>query len=106
MLKKSRKNLLIGATVIALCGSTALVAAPADQGRAMVAEQTQQQININSANASEIAGTLKGVGLKTAQAIVAYRNANGAFKSLDELTMVKGVGQKTVKKNKQKIVLE
>lgn len=106
MLKKSKTNLLIAAAVIALCSPIAVSAAPADQGRALVAEQVQQQVNINSASASEIAASLKGVGLKTAQAIVAYRDANGAFQSLDALTMVKGVGRKTVKKNKQKIVLE
>lgn len=72
----------------------------------LLAEQVQQQVNINSASASEIAASLKGVGLKTAQAIVAYRDANGAFQSLDALTMVKGVGRKTVKKNKKHIALE
>jgi competence protein ComEA len=106
MLKKSKKNLLISAAVIALCGSPAVFAAPAEQGRALMAEQVQQQININSASASEIADSLKGIGLKTAQAIVAYRDANGDFQSLDALTMVKGVGRKTLKKNKQHIVLE
>jgi competence protein ComEA len=106
MLMKSKKNLLISVAVIALCGSVSVLAAPVDQSRALVAEQVQQQVNINSASASEIASSLKGIGLKTAQAIVAYRDANGAFQSLDALTMVKGVGRKTVKKNKQHIVLE
>ena len=92
MLHKSKKNLLIGAAVIALCGSATVFAAPADQGRALATEQVQRQVNINSASASEIAATLKGVGMKTAKAIVAYRDANGAFKSLDALTMVKGCG--------------
>lgn len=106
MLKKGKKNLLISAAVIALCGSPAVFAAPSEQGRALMAEQVQQQININSASASEIADPLKGICLKTAQAIVAYRDANGDFQSLDALTMVKGVGRKTLKKNKQHIVLE
>jgi competence protein ComEA len=106
MLKKINKNLLISVVFIALCGSAAVFAAPADQGRALVAEQVQQQVNINSASAAEIAASLKGVGLKTAQAIVTYRDANGAFQSLDALTMVKGVGRKTVQRNKQHIVLQ
>ena len=106
MLNKYRKNLLIGAAVIALCGSTAVFSAPADQGRALATEKVQQQVDINTASAGEIAASLKGVGLKTAQAIVAYRDAHGAFQSLDALTMVKGVGRKTIKKNKQHIVLE
>ena len=106
MLKKTKKNLLISAAIIALCGSASIFAAPENKGRALVAEQVQRQVNINSASASEIAASLKGVGIKTARAIVAYRDANGAFQSLDALTMVKGVGRKTVKKNKQHIVLE
>jgi competence protein ComEA len=106
MLKKSKRYLLISAAVVAIFGSVEIFAAPTDQSRALVAEQVQQQVNINSASASEIAASLKGVGLKTAQAIVAYRDENGAFQNLEALTMVKGVGYKTVKKNKQHIVLE
>ena len=106
MLKKGIKSLLISATVIALCGSATVFAAPTDHSRALAAEQVQQQVNVNSASASEIAASLNGVGSKTAKAIVAYRDANGAFQSLDALTMVKGVGPQTVKKNKQRIVLE
>ena len=105
-LNKSKKILWIGASLIALCGSSIVFAVPADQGRALVSDQVQQQVNINSASASELASSLKGVGLKTAQAIVAYRDANGAFQSLDALMMVKGVGNKTIKKNMQRIVLE
>lgn len=106
MLNKAKTNLLIGAALIALCGSATVFSGPTEQGRALMSEQAQQQVDINSASAAEIAASLKGVGLKTAQAIVAYRDANGAFESLDALTMVKGVGGKTVKKNKQRIVLE
>ena len=38
-----------------------------------------------------------------AQAIVEYRKANGAFKSAEELAMVKGIGLKTVEKNRDRI---
>ena len=79
MLNKSKKILLISASLIALSGSAAVFAAPADDSRALVAEQVQQQVNINSAPAAEIASVLKGIGLKKAQAIVAYRDAHGAF---------------------------
>ncbi|MDG1818257.1 MAG: helix-hairpin-helix domain-containing protein [Porticoccaceae bacterium] len=105
-LNKSKKILWIGAALIALGGSSIVTAAPADKGRALVSDQAQQQVNINTASASELASSLKGVGLKTAQAIVAYRDANGDFQSLDGLMMVKGVGSKTIKKNMQRITLE
>lgn len=62
-------------------------------------------VNINTANAEEIATMLKGIGEKKAQSIVDYRQENGEFKSLDELTQVKGVGESTVEKNKERILL-
>ena len=63
-------------------------------------------VNVNTADAEAIQSELKGVGLHKAQAIVAYREANGAFQSADELTHVKGIGLKTVEKNRANILLE
>ena len=63
-------------------------------------------VNINTAGAETIQEELKGVGMQKAEAIVAYRQANGNFKSADELTNVKGIGIKTVDKNRGNIVLE
>jgi competence protein ComEA len=45
------------------------------------------------------------VGDSKAAAIVAYRTKNGAFKTADELAMVKGIGQKTVEANRDNILL-
>ncbi|MFT5117998.1 MAG: competence protein ComEA [Kiritimatiellia bacterium] len=64
-----------------------------------------QTININSANAVEIASSLKGIGLKKAEAIIEWRKANGKFTTLDQLTEVKGIGEKTLMANKEKIKL-
>ncbi len=55
-------------------------------------------VNINSASAKVIAQSLKGIGMKKAQAIVEYRKKNGSFKTLNDLTLVKGLGEKTVNK--------
>ena len=63
-------------------------------------------VNINTADAVAIQSELKGVGLQKAEAIIAYRNANGVFKSADELANVKGIGLKTIEKNRDNIVLE
>lgn len=63
-------------------------------------------VNINSANAENIAKELTGIGLKKAQAIVAYREANGQFTSIEQLTKVKGIGLKTVEKNRAEITLK
>ena len=51
-------------------------------------------VDINTADATTLATAIKGVGEKRAQAIVAYREANGPFKSVDDLTLVQGVGEK------------
>jgi competence protein ComEA len=63
-------------------------------------------VNINTASAEEIAESLNGVGLSKAESIVAYREANGAFLHADELVNVKGIGLKTVDKNREVIQLK
>jgi competence protein ComEA len=63
-------------------------------------------INVNSADAKALAKELDGVGDKTAAAIVAERQANGPFKSAEDLNKrVKGFGDKTLEKNKDNIKL-
>lgn len=52
-----------------------------------------QPVDINHADVTQLS-TLKGIGMKKAQAIVAYRQAHGAFQSVNDLTKVKGVGLK------------
>lgn len=58
-------------------------------------------VNINNASVKELT-TLKGIGKKKAEAIIAYRKIY-CFKSADELTKVKGIGKKLLQKNKNKI---
>jgi len=57
-------------------------------------------VNINTAGPSALSNGLKGVGLKKAQAIVAYRKAHGPFHSVAGLERVKGIGPKTVQRNR------
>ncbi|MEY3017167.1 MAG: hypothetical protein RL336_302 [Pseudomonadota bacterium] len=71
-----------------------------------VMAMAQQPVDINTASAEVIAETLKGVGLKRAQAIVAYREKHGAFQSLTDLEAVKGVGSSTLKRNQERILFE
>ena len=60
-------------------------------------------VDINKADAATIAKELQGIGLSKAQAIVAYREKNGAFKNADELSKVKGIGAKTLERNRANI---
>ena len=63
-------------------------------------------IDINTADANTLATTLTGIGAAKAAAIVAYRDANGPFKTLDELVKIKGVGKKTLEKNRAILVIK
>ena len=62
-----------------------------------------ESININTANKEALMSVIKGVGEKKAEAIILYRKENGPFKSIDELTNVKGVGQGMVDKHREKL---
>ena len=67
------------------------------------AEETQI-ININTALAEDLA-TLKGIGEKTAQAIVEYRTQNGPFKAIEDIKNVKGIGDKKFEEIKDSITI-
>ena len=64
-----------------------------------------ESVNINTADAATIDRVLLNVGPAKAQAIVDYRKSNGAFRSAEQLAMVKGIGLKTVEKNRDRIAL-
>ena len=60
-------------------------------------------VNVNRADAERIAEVLDGVGLKRAEAIVAYRASHGEFQMPADLVNVKGIGTDTVERNADKI---
>ena len=62
-----------------------------------------ESVNINTADAATIDRVLVNVGPAKADAIVAYRKTNGAFRSAEQLALVKGIGLKTVEKNRDRI---
>ena len=64
-----------------------------------------ETVNINTADAATIDRVLVNVGPAKAQAIVDYRKTNGAFRSPEQLALVKGIGLKTVEKNRDRIVV-
>ncbi len=61
------------------------------------------QVDINTADAETISAELKGVGLSKARAIVEYRKKHGPFRSADDLSLVKGIGERTVELNRSDI---
>jgi competence protein ComEA len=65
-----------------------------------------EPVNVNTASAEEISENLKGIGLSKASLIIEYREANGNFLHVDELVNVKGIGIKTVDRNRGMILLQ
>ncbi|WP_159015446.1 ComEA family DNA-binding protein [Cognatiluteimonas profundi] len=63
------------------------------------------KVNLNTADAVTIDRVLLNVGPSKAEAIVAYRKEHGSFKSAEQLALVKGIGLKTVEKNRDRILL-
>jgi len=64
------------------------------------------QVNINTADAETISSELNGIGLSKAQSIVDYRKKHGPFRSVEDLSLVKGIGERTVEKNRRDIQVE
>ncbi|MFT4248219.1 MAG: ComEA family DNA-binding protein [Pseudomonas sp.] len=68
-----------------------------------VTAHAAERVNINTASAADLDRVLVNVGPAKAQAIVAHRQTNGPFKSVEELALVKGIGLKTVERNRDLI---
>jgi competence protein ComEA len=89
---------------LALAGS-AVAAAPAARPVARPTTAAVERVNINTADAATLDRVLVNVGPAKADAIVAYRKTNGVFRTIDQLALVKGIGLKTIERNRDRIVL-
>lgn len=63
------------------------------------------KINLNEADALTMQKNLDGIGKAKAEAIVAYREANGPFNSVDELLEIKGIGNALLERNRDKLMV-
>ena len=63
-----------------------------------------EMININRATQTQLE-TLKGIGPSTAMAIIEYREQTGAYKSVDDLVNVKGIGDKKLIQIMEQVVV-
>ena len=75
------------------------------KGEAREASQAEHKVNINEASQSELM-KLQGVGAGTAKKIVAWREAHGPFKRLQDLEKVPGVGREVLEKNHGRIAVK
>ncbi|MDT2658361.1 helix-hairpin-helix domain-containing protein [Enterococcus hulanensis] len=74
------------------------------QGTSTAASGTTQKININTADATELQ-QLSGIGEKKAADIIKYREENGSFQAVEDLTKVSGIGEKTLENLKDSITI-
>lgn len=61
-------------------------------------------VNINTASAADLE-TLSGIGPAKAQAIVEHREKNGAFKNVDDLKLVRGIGDKLLEQLRPQVTV-
>ena len=99
-----KKHICYSLVILFTVMSLPLQAVGFNETPAVILSQEIQVIDINKADIETLA-LLKGVGEKRAKAIIAYRELNGEFKSLDDLSHVKGIGQNTLELNKGRIKL-
>jgi competence protein ComEA len=73
-----------------------------EQENAKTQARDQATVNINRASEGELV-SLNGIGSTKAQAIILYREMFGDFKTVNELAKVKGIGDKTIEKNRRRL---
>ena len=98
---------LMGVMIMALVMagiSGAFTPVHAAEGK-QVASGKEVRINLNTASAQQLT-SLKGIGTKKAEAIVAFRKEHGNFKKSEDLMLVKGIGPKLYEKIKNQISVQ
>ncbi|HEM3726452.1 TPA: helix-hairpin-helix domain-containing protein [Streptococcus suis] len=68
-------------------------------------EKSTSLVNLNTATEADLQ-TISGIGAKRAADIIAYREANGSFKSVDDLNNVSGIGDKTMESIRPYVTVE
>lgn len=91
--------------------SIGAIAAPVAKNESAAAPQAMEQpaktqgakVDLNGADAATLQRELSGIGKGKAEAIVAYRESNGPFSSVEELLEVKGIGKSILDRNRDKL---
>lgn len=96
------KATIIGLTLL---GAPVMHATADEAAVAASVQPAAELVNINTADAQTLASMLRGIGPSKAEAIIAYRNEHGPFRSVDELINVKGIGEKMLEQLRPQVSL-
>lgn len=94
----------MGAALIVLLALTTPASAQEHAPKAAAAAAAHAPLNLNTATLAQLEA-LPGVGQRTAERILEYRQKNGGFKRIEDLMHVKGVGEKSFLKLKPLITV-
>jgi competence protein ComEA len=94
--RRAMRRLITASVTVALLGLLLLAPQPA---------RAEAPVNINTASATELAA-LQGIGPAKAQAIVDHREKNGQFKSVDDLKLVHGIGDKMLEQLRPHVTVD
>ena len=97
-------RMVVLATTLICLGAWAPLNADAQRGTKPPAAPSTTVINLNSATAVQLAD-LPGIGARTAELVVQYRVKNGPFKKIEEIMNVRGVGEKSFLRIKDRITV-
>ena len=95
--------LLVGAVLVFVVAVLALAPPPA-HGAAPQAPASGDKVNINTAGVDELVA-LPGIGKAYAERILEYRQKNGPFKRIEDILNVRGIGEKTFERIRDRLTL-
>ena len=100
----NRFALVLAAALVSFHVSQSLTSAARAEPAKRPVAAAAETVNLNTATSAQIAG-LPGIGVKTAELVVQYRVKNGPFKKIEEIMNVRGIGEKSFLRIKDRLTV-
>jgi competence protein ComEA len=100
----NRFALVLAAVLVCFHVSPSAIPAAAQTAKRPAAVAATDPVNLNSATSAQIAD-LPGIGVKTAELVIQYRTKNGPFKKIEEIMNVRGIGEKSFLRIKDRLTV-
>jgi len=99
-----QKSLLSTGAILAFALAVLVLAPHAAQGASPQPAASAEKVNINTAGVDELVA-LPGIGKAYAERIIEYRQKNGPFKRIEDILNVRGIGEKTFERIRDRLTL-